>query len=199
MIRQPLLLTSGISDLLGIPEQQFFRRSEESTAAGILADKALAMIGAPETFSRNGHGLPVWPAGFNGSISHCQGEAAVAVRQGQPLGIDMEKISRVTDKIFDRIAVPAEKAAAAVYADTALFRATLFCCKEACWKLLQHFECGSPGWREITVRHLGQNRLAAYSCNIDMHGVYLLHKDMLIVIMEKKNEGTFPDPSWIAQ
>ena len=111
MIRQPLLLTSGISDLLGIPEQQFFRRSEESTAAGILADKALAMIGAPETFSRNGHGLPVWPAGFNGSISHCQGEAAVAVRQGQPLGIDMEKISRVTDKIFDRIAVPAEKAA----------------------------------------------------------------------------------------
>ena len=197
---QPVFLyTARAADLLEVPEQKKFTRAEESRAAEILVLKFLENSGSPAHFRRRDDGLPLWPDGYGGSISHCRGEIAVAARCGAPLGIDMEKISRVTPAIFDRIATPAERAAAETFPDAEIFSAILFCAKEAAWKLIRNYIVLSPGWQDINVTPLAGNRLHVRCGNMDMHGIFLKHKDMLIVLMEKQDEGTFPDPSWIAQ
>lgn len=196
---KPIVFTAQIGDLLDRHDCVAFSRKDERLAAGLLAQRALAYAGAEEPFRRDEKELPLWPEGFCGSITHCCGEAAAAVRQGRPLGMDMEKISRVSEKIFARIATPQEKARIDEFPDAALYRALLFSGKEAAWKLLQVLAAPSPGWQDIDITLTAAGRISAQGCGFEMHGVYRLHKDKVIVLMEEKNEGTFPDPSWIAQ
>ena len=145
--------TASIAELLHLPPGSVPNRDEERRAAGILAERMLARYG--KHFHRDAELLPVWPEGFSGSVSHCRGEVAVAVRRGAPLGIDLEEIGRVREELFYRIAAPEEEVAyrgrrRAPDADE-LFRTVVFSAKEAFWKLLRNSGIGTPGWRETAA------------------------------------------------
>lgn len=56
-------------------------------------------------------GVPVWPEGFVGSISHCRGVvAALAVRTSEYalVGLDLEKTNRLSDAAMKRVIHPEE-------------------------------------------------------------------------------------------
>lgn len=72
------------------------RRQIDYLAGRYCARKALRDAGfeAPPPVTTGEHGAPVWPAGFLGSISHCNGWALAAVARvncAQAIGIDMEE------------------------------------------------------------------------------------------------------------
>ena len=104
---------------------------------------ALRALGAQVAgIGRGTDGLPVWPAGFTGSISHCDDLAcAVAVRTTDAwgAGLDVERVvsrrraSRVGPLVVDRDELLAARAAGL---DEALGVTLLFSAKETLFKCL---------------------------------------------------------------
>ena len=165
--------TASIAELLQLPPGRVPTRDEERQAAGILAERMLARYG--KHFHRDAELLPVWPEGFSGSVSHCRGEVVVAVRRGAPLGIDLEEIGRVGEKLFCRIAAPEEEAARrgrrGDAAGDEVFRTVVFSAKEAFWKLLRNSGSGNPGWRETVVEYFpGSPELTVRGAGITASG-----------------------------
>lgn len=83
-------------------------RRAEFTAGRVLARRAIAQLGG-EDFpippgSRN---MPIWPAGFVGSISHAHGQVAAAVAKHadiRSVGIDIENMNRFRHELEKKIA-----------------------------------------------------------------------------------------------
>ena len=72
------------------------RRQIDYLAGRDCARQALRNAGldAPPPVTAGEHGMPLWPTGFVGSISHCHGWATAAVAHAthvQAIGIDMEQ------------------------------------------------------------------------------------------------------------
>ncbi|MBL6751614.1 MAG: 4'-phosphopantetheinyl transferase superfamily protein [Nevskia sp.] len=123
-------------------EGSILRRRQQFAAGRACAKAALAELGMA------GHALcagpdrkPCWPAGAVGSISHthayCVAVAAPAARF-RALGIDVEIVARVSARIREHIATPAERAWLETLGTDALALAgaLLFSAKEAyykCW------------------------------------------------------------------
>ncbi len=87
-------------------------RRAEFAAGRSAARAALAAAGLPPAaLPRDKRGLPVWPAGLTGSITHAGGWALAAVtRLPAGLGLDAEEAG--ADLALADIATPAERAAA---------------------------------------------------------------------------------------
>ncbi len=84
---------------------------------------------------------PVWPAGIVGSISHCEDACVVAVaesRRFSGLGIDLERIDRIDERIADTVCTADERRAVdALSASERQLRLTLlFSAKESIFKAL---------------------------------------------------------------
>jgi enterobactin synthetase component D len=98
-----------------------------------LARAALAELGAmPASLPSDPDGVPRWPAGFTGSISHADGLCiALAGRADGPpgLGVDLERAARVVPGLARQIC-RADEAGRADVADLALW----FAAKEAVFK-----------------------------------------------------------------
>ena len=70
--------------------------------------------------------------GINTSISHCPQLGVVAASR-QPIGVDVEVVSRVQKNVAARISTPEELSAAPDFA-------ALWCAKEACFKALKTYQ-----------------------------------------------------------
>lgn len=118
-------------------------RQQEFAAGRFCARRALEVLGRPPApLLRDVDGLPLWPAGVIGSITHCQGIAAAVVRLadgvGALLGIDLEKTNRLSERASRRVLHPRE----VTFAGDDQARATvLFSLKEAFYK------AQFPRWR----------------------------------------------------
>lgn len=68
---------------------------------------ALAALGAPSTaLTRSANGVPLWPDGFTGSISHCASLGCAAVgraRDVRGLGIDVEPAEPFEKELVQRV------------------------------------------------------------------------------------------------
>ncbi len=104
------------------------------------AHRALTRAKAPSgPILAGANRAPRWPAGFVGSIAHCEGIAIAAVARAdavQGLGVDVEVARGLTTDLWSRVLTPHERAAlaalpAAERADAAL---RVFCAKEAIYK-----------------------------------------------------------------
>lgn len=116
------------------------------------AHQALKELGvrATEAILRGERGMPLWPAGYTGSLTHTEGlRAAVAAptRLVHSMGLDAEPARPLPAGVLRQIALPAElavvdamRAAGHEWADR-----LLFCAKEATYKC----------WFPITRRWLG--------------------------------------------
>lgn len=88
------------------------KRKREFSAGRAAARQALAAVGGgapslPVGPSR----APIWPSGFVGSISHCDGlcaAAAASLRQFESLGLDVEVADVLPEELFSFILTPEE-------------------------------------------------------------------------------------------
>lgn len=118
-------------------------RQEEFLAGRWCARQALAALGrSPGELLPDADGLPLWPAGVVGSITHCQGVAAAAVLPATDpetlLGLDLEKTNRLSLAASQRVLHSLETE----FAGGDLERASvLFSLKEAFYK------AQFPRWR----------------------------------------------------
>jgi 4'-phosphopantetheinyl transferase EntD len=89
------------------------RRREYATVRGC-ARACLGRLGYPRVPILPGlGGAPTWPAGVQGSMTHCTGYAAAAVGPQErivAIGIDAEPDAPLPDDVVDLVATPAERA-----------------------------------------------------------------------------------------
>lgn len=118
-------------------------RRQEFVAGRWCARQALAALGRPPCeLLPDSDGLPLWPGGVVGSITHCRGLALAAVLPAtQPetlLGLDLEKTNRLSLAASRRVLHPLELK----FAEGDQVRASiLFSLKEAFYK------AQFPRWR----------------------------------------------------
>ncbi|HEY9437841.1 MAG TPA: phosphopantetheinyl transferase, partial [Streptomyces sp.] len=88
------------------------RRRHEFAAVRACARQAMAALGLPPAPVLRGHrGVPLWPAGTVGSMTHCDGYRAAALAYAtdlQTIGIDAEPHNALPDGVLDAIALPRE-------------------------------------------------------------------------------------------
>ena len=116
------------------------KRRQDFAAGRVCARRAMHQFGLGDFALRTGpDGLPVWPAGLTGSITHTSGYAAAVVGPRTcvlSLGIDSERTTAVTEEVWPVICTPAEYSSLREAAPaTRLQRAgLLFAAKEAFYK-----------------------------------------------------------------
>jgi 4'-phosphopantetheinyl transferase EntD len=110
-------------------------RRREYTGGRAAARAALAEIGYPSaSLLPDADGLPQWPEGTRGSISHCKGHALCVVAPAARLsllGLDVEKTNRLGSSAMRRVVHPLEEEW--VQADQ-MRGSVLFSLKEAFYK-----------------------------------------------------------------
>ena len=115
------------------------RRRKQALAGELLAKRLVTAFAQTDTVAihRDEHGKPfVEMDGVYLSIAHCEDMVACAV-DNVPIGIDIERIREVDDKLIDRVCTQAE----AVYvreAQTAQRFCEIWTAKEAYVKMLGH-------------------------------------------------------------
>ncbi len=99
----PTYFPQYYADLVPVPprlENAVASRKADYQAGRLAAYTALKIAGAPSLFVEStSQGIPVWPAGWKGSISHSSGRAmAVCIPHSSAriIGVDCEKISSST-------------------------------------------------------------------------------------------------------
>lgn len=111
------------------------------------AREALALLGGPRVAIPVGRFRdPVWPPGYVGSITHCQGFCAAAVARTQPenrscairgLGLDSEPIASLPEELAGVICTANECAWLATrQGDGMRWDRLFFCAKESAYKCL---------------------------------------------------------------
>ena len=128
------------------------QRRREFTAGRVLARRAFDGLGMRQVeLVADRDGVPAWPPGFIGCITHASGRVAVAaapLAAVQGLGIDMEAVARFHRGLEDHLLSASEirlHLAATADAERQARTAVLFCAKEA-W-----FKCQFP----LTRRRIG--------------------------------------------
>lgn len=132
------------------------RRRQQFAAGRACARQALARLGLPpEPLLQEVDRSPRWPAGVRGSISHTEGRCAAAVARGRDLGglgLDIERIGRVTDRVLPRIATRREREWLARLAPVCEEAATLlFSAKESVYKCLGRPLARPLGWHDVEI------------------------------------------------
>ena len=119
------------------------RRRHEFGSGRVCARNAMARLGIKDSpLPRSPEGLPVWPAGIVGVISHSTTWCGAAVGRQEDIrgiGLDIETIDRVSMRIAKKVLTPAEYAWITTCSQEAQMRlALLFSAKETL------FKCVSP-------------------------------------------------------
>ncbi|HTB67219.1 MAG TPA: 4'-phosphopantetheinyl transferase superfamily protein [Steroidobacteraceae bacterium] len=116
------------------------KRWQDFTAGRVCARRALRQFELDDIPLRAGtDGLPIWPPGVTGCITHTNGYAAAVVgplTRVRSLGVDSEVIAAVNEEVWPSICTPAEHQA--LYLETVQSReqraALIFAAKEAFYK-----------------------------------------------------------------
>ncbi|MFJ8862376.1 4'-phosphopantetheinyl transferase [Streptomyces sp. NPDC102451] len=89
------------------------RRRHEFAAVRACARRAMAVLGLPPAPVLTGHrGMPLWPDGTVGSMTHCEGYRAAALARAsevRAVGIDAEPNAPLPPGVWEAISVPSER------------------------------------------------------------------------------------------
>ncbi len=127
------------------------KRRRDFIGARHCARQALAQLGEPQVAIGKGErGMPLFPRGIVGSLTHCDGYRAAALAhrlRWRSIGIDAEPHDTLPDGVLDSVSLPAERDwLRGAIPDTGLhLDRLLFCAKEATYK----------AWFPLTLRWLG--------------------------------------------
>ena len=125
------------------------KRRREFIGARHCARVALAALGEPPAaILRGERGMPLWPRGVVGSLTHCDGYRAAALGYAlavRSVGIDAEPHGPLPEGVLDAVSLPAEREWLAGTDGELHLDRLLFCAKEATYK----------AWFPLTQRWLG--------------------------------------------
>lgn len=159
------ILPSGVAaaELLAYPEDLKAHPAEEHLIAKSVEKRRRDFIGArhcarlaleqlgepPVAIGKGERGMPLFPRGVVGSLTHCDGYRAAAMAHAlrfRSVGIDAEPHGALPDGVLESVSLPVEREwlAGAPSAGLHLDR-LLFCAKEATYK----------AWFPLTLRWLG--------------------------------------------
>ncbi|MEU9062771.1 4'-phosphopantetheinyl transferase superfamily protein [Streptomyces sp. NPDC048430] len=116
------------------------RRRHEFAAVRACARRAMATLGLPPAPVMTGHrGVPLWPDGIVGSMTHCVGyRAAVLARASEvrAVGIDAEPNEPLPADVWEAISLPSERARVPLDTDSPAIHwdRLLFSAKESVFK-----------------------------------------------------------------
>ena len=134
------------------------KRRDEFAQGRAAARAALAKLGAPAVaIPANADRTPVWPVGFTGSITHCEGFCGAVVarsRDIEGIGFDAETAGPLPEDVRRIIYGPQEKAhLSALPALAGLDWPKLaFSAKEAFYKCFYPVAHAPLNFRDVTVR-----------------------------------------------
>lgn len=116
------------------------------------AREAMSRLGVPTgPIGRGGRGMPIWPPGVVGTLTHTDGLRAAALgpaEQVRSLGVDVEPHEPLADGVLEAVSLPEEAAwvrAAGAEFTSVHWDKLLFTAKEATYK----------AWYPLTRRWLG--------------------------------------------
>lgn len=128
------------------------RRRLDFASARACAREAMSRLGVPAgPILRGGRGMPVWPPGLVGTLTHTDGLRAAALAhagRARSLGLDVERHEPLAAGVLEAVSLPEEAAwvrAARAEVDTVAWDTLLFTAKEATYK----------AWFPLTHRWLG--------------------------------------------
>ncbi|NMN94180.1 4'-phosphopantetheinyl transferase Npt [Antrihabitans stalactiti] len=125
------------------------KRKREFVSARHCARLAMGKLGVdPAPILRGERGMPLWPKGVVGSLTHCDGYRGAALAfsmQHRSVGIDAEPHGPLPDGVLDHVSLAAEREWLAATPSSLHLDRLLFCAKEATYK----------AWFPLTNRWLG--------------------------------------------
>lgn len=118
--------------------QATWKRRQDFRAGRAAARSALSRLGVlGVAIPRGTDGLPRWPDGFVGSISHCPGWGGAAVARLSDIaaiGLDIEVRRRVHSRLLGTVCTPSERAWMSASGTTLEAATIVFSAKEAVYK-----------------------------------------------------------------
>ncbi|WP_410869741.1 4'-phosphopantetheinyl transferase Npt [Nocardia sp. A7] len=163
MLERILPRSVASAELLVFPEDLKAHPAEEHLIAKSVEKRRRDFIGArhcarlaleelgeqPVAIGKGERGMPLFPRGIVGSLTHCDGYRAAAMAHAlrfRSIGIDAEPHEPLPDGVLDSVSLPAERAWLSVTPGEGLnLDRLLFCAKEATYK----------AWFPLTLRWLG--------------------------------------------
>ncbi|MFJ6852635.1 4'-phosphopantetheinyl transferase [Streptomyces sp. NPDC091271] len=134
------------------------RRRHEFAAVRVCARRAMAALGLPPAPVMTGHrGVPLWPDGIVGSMTHCVGyRAAVLARASdvRAIGIDAEPNEPLPPGVWEVISLPSERARVPLDTDSPAIHwdRLLFSAKESVFKTWFPLTRIELGFEEAEIR-----------------------------------------------
>ncbi len=150
-------LVNNSDELPGHPGEEHLitkavdKRRRDFIGARYCAREALVQLGEePVAIGKGERGMPLFPRGVVGSLTHCAGYQAAALAhrlRWRSVGIDAEPHDTLPEGVLDSVSLPAERDwLKAAIPETGLhLDRLLFCAKEATYK----------AWFPLTLRWLG--------------------------------------------
>jgi enterobactin synthetase component D len=138
------------------------KRRSEFLAGRLCAALALRAAGLPQEVPRKGR-APLWPEGIVGAISHSDSRAiAVISRLHSGLGVDCEEIMPLAraEALHQEILTAEELALRPAALPFATFVTLVFSAKEALYKALSQHLTHIPGFLEVRLTGIMEDRLA---------------------------------------
>ena len=128
-------------------------RYREFSSGRCVAHEALRLRGIADQVIGSENRRPIWPKGTCGSISHTKSLAAAVVSNAAvilSIGIDIEPVTAVSDRVAERILLDPEKD---WVSDTASmeWRTTFFSAKEAVYKAASSVTDTFLGFQDVLV------------------------------------------------
>lgn len=156
--------------LASLPEQQELRQLSSAHARkefGLGRYLFHQVTGEQTPLERGPQGEPLWPANVSGSLSHSKGRYFLALGH-HPIGLDVEEIDRVTEKLDSKIFTPEDKRLQkhlCSYASSIqnipselFFRALVFTAKEATYKCIFPWKKTKLGFRDAHLSSVDLDR-----------------------------------------
>ncbi|MEV0712947.1 4'-phosphopantetheinyl transferase Npt [Nocardia aurea] len=125
------------------------KRRRDFIGARYCARQALEQLGEPAVAIGKGErGMPLFPRGIVGSLTHCDGYRAAALAHKlrfRSVGIDAEPHGALPEGVLDSVSLPQEREWLGAASTGLHLDRLLFCAKEATYK----------AWFPLTLRWLG--------------------------------------------
>lgn len=143
------------------------------------AHAALSRLGAPDTPILPGkHREPIWPKGYVGSITHCEGYCAVAAARDEQIisiGIDAEPDASLPGEVLDLIAFDEENELVRSQSSGWLGK-LIFCAKESVFKAWFPLTRSWLGFEDVRIEivpEVGAFRARVFRENVSQREVNL--------------------------
>ncbi|WP_299774365.1 4'-phosphopantetheinyl transferase [uncultured Tateyamaria sp.] len=188
-VADPKGLANGLDPVEAVATTRMIdKRLREFAAGRAAARRAMQAIDwPPMPVPMRPDRSPCWPAGVEGSISHCNSAAiAVVARSGtiRALGVDMEEAEPLDTDLWDTVLTPDERDRT----DNGLTAKRIFCAKEAVYKAQFPITGQLLGFEDVVVTLKGTQFTARIKSGGDdwsgiIVGSKILPKELIISIV----------------